>query len=101
MKGRNPTAAEKAWMNTVAEYGCYCCRELGIYNDYILLHHTQGRTKPNAHFHVIPLCDKHHDYNQPEGLHANIGAWRKKWGRESEVIEKLFNHFYNPLENQE
>lgn len=89
MKGKTRNKEELEWQDKIAQYGCYCCREMGIENDYILIHHTDGRTKPGAHFRVIPLCSYHHDYHQTEGLHANTGAWRKKWGRESEILFKL------------
>lgn len=93
MKGRNPSSSERKWMDTVATYGCWCCRQMDIQNDYISLHHTQGRTKPKAHYYVIPLCDRHHEYWSEDGFHNNPGAWRKKWGRESEILEMLFEYF--------
>jgi len=96
LKGRAPTADEKRWMNKVATYGCWCCRSMGIMNTYILIHHVEGRTKPGAHFLTIPLCDRHHDYCSADGLHANIGAWRRKWGRERDVVKQLFDYFNEP-----
>ena len=89
MKGRTPTKEEKRHMDEVAQYGCYCCKKMGLYNDHILLHHTDGRTKPGAHFKVIPLCSGHHDYHQPEGFHRSPGAWRKIWGREGDILLEL------------
>lgn len=96
MKGRTPTAAEKQWMNRVSTYGCYCCRRMGLMNDNILIHHVDGRTKPGAHFLVIPLCATHHEYNSADGLHANIGRWRRIYGRERDIVKFLFDYFNEP-----
>lgn len=89
MKGRTPTAQEKAYQDKVAEFGCYCCQKMGHFNSHILLHHTRGRVIPEAHMKIIPLCSSHHDYHVPGGLHHGIGPWRKKWGREEDIVEEL------------
>jgi len=101
MHGRTPTAKEKLWMNVVAGYGCYCCRKNGVDNQHILIHHTVGRTKPNAHLKVIPLCAAHHDYSSPIGLHNNIGAWRRLWGREEDIVSELLIHYGSKLSPDE
>ena len=86
MKGRTPTADEKAHMNAVAAHGCYCCNKMGIFNDYILIHHVDGRTKPGAHFKVIGLCDPHHSPYHHEGLHNNKTRWEAKWGKQEDIL---------------
>lgn len=93
MWGRTPTSKEKKWIDWIMKYGCYCCRKSGIENDYILPHHTDGRTKPDAHMRAIPLCSPHHDYNSPFGIHANMGAWRAIWGREEAILKELRKEF--------
>jgi hypothetical protein len=60
MKGRAPTAAERAVMNAIAGLGCIACAKDGIVNPWISLHHISGRTAPNAHMLVLPLCAGHH-----------------------------------------
>ena len=97
MKGRNPDAGESKWHDKVATYGCYCCRKMGLHNTYILLHHCDGRTKPGAHYLVIPLCSDHHDRYVKTGFHYNPGAWRKIWGRENAIIIELFEFFEEPI----
>jgi len=35
LKGRQPTAEEKRWMNAAAEFGCVVChRELGVFTKH-------------------------------------------------------------------
>ena len=93
MKGRNPTAQEKKHMNLIASFGCYACYKDGISNDYISLHHIDGRTKPNAHSKVIGLCAAHHEYSSDLGLHANKTRWEAKYGKQSDIVEFLHNHY--------
>jgi hypothetical protein len=60
MAGRTPTAAERVVMNAIAGLGCIACHKDGIVNPWISLHHIAGRTAPNAHMLVLPLCAGHH-----------------------------------------
>jgi hypothetical protein len=60
MKGRAPTAAELVFMNAIAGLGCIACAKDGHVNPWISLHHIVGRTAPNAHMLVLPLCAGHH-----------------------------------------
>jgi len=89
VKGKTRTKAEKAHQDAVAGLGCYCCNKMGIFNDWVSIHHVDGRTKPGAHMKVIPLCSPHHDYHQPEGLHANKARWEAKWGKQEQILIEL------------
>lgn len=89
MKGRKPTVEEQAHMDAIAEYGCYCCKQNGIYNDYILIHHVSGRTKPGAHFKTIPLCEHHHDYRHPGSVHHNKARWESIYGKQMDIVDEL------------
>lgn len=60
MKGRTPTAAEQAFMNRVVAIGCIACLLDGNFTPEVSIHHIDGRTKPGAHFEVLPLCAGHH-----------------------------------------
>lgn len=60
MAGRAPTADERRFMNDIAGLGCIACHKDGIVNPWISIHHIDGRTKPGAHFRVLPLCAGHH-----------------------------------------
>lgn len=57
----NPTKAEKEhWDKLANEVGCIACRVDGNFNNYVSIHHIDGRTKPGANMNVIPLCSGHH-----------------------------------------
>lgn len=60
MKGRPPTAEEARFMDQMGKLPCIACLKDGWENHEISLHHIDGRTKPGAHFLVLPLCAGHH-----------------------------------------
>lgn len=61
MKGRNRNASEKRFHDLLCSVvGCVACRKTGDFNPYVSVHHIDGRTKPHAHWLVIPLCAHHH-----------------------------------------
>jgi len=91
VKGRNPTAEEKRHMAKVSSIGCIACLNMG-YNtppEYTLIHHCEGKTKPDAHFKVLPLCDRHHSRYYKTGLHYNKRQWEKEHGTERELMEQV------------
>ena len=77
-----------AW---VATQGCYCCNVLGYekWVDGAQIHHATGKTKKNAHFNVIGLCDRHHSRYHKTGLHYNLTAWESEWGTQESIIEGI------------
>ena len=61
MKGRSPSAAEKAFHDALCrKVGCIACRKEGRFNTWVSVHHITGRTSPQAHWNVLPLCGAHH-----------------------------------------
>ena len=57
----NPNRSEKFhWSRLASEVGCIACRVEGRRNDFISIHHVNGRVKPGAHMQVLPLCFEHH-----------------------------------------
>lgn len=61
MKGRAPTTSQMRFHGLLASVvGCIACRQEGGYTDFVSIHHIDGRTKPNAHWLVLPLCGPHH-----------------------------------------
>ena len=88
MKGRKPTAAEKAHMASVAALGCIVCRrEWGVYSP-AAIHHVDGKTKPGAHFKVLPLCSAHHQTGgYGIALHAGRAEWERWYGTQAELLE--------------
>ena len=62
MKGSSPTKAQRRyWSALASSVGCIACaQERHIINNHVSIHHIDGRTKPHAHWLVLPLCAGHH-----------------------------------------
>ena len=69
-KGRTPTAAERRVMDALGKLPCIACLMNGKETHLISLHHIDGRTKPDAHKLVLPLCVYHHQHAAPEDVRA-------------------------------
>ncbi|HEW9972568.1 TPA: recombinase [Enterobacter cloacae] len=65
LKGRSPTAEEKRYQEAIAKLPCAACALHGVYSPVIVLHHIDGRTAPDAHKKVLPLCNWHHQFAAP------------------------------------
>lgn len=94
MKGRTPTAAERAFMEAAGKVPCLACTIDGRHNPVISLHHIDGRTKPGAHFLVLPLCGPHHQQDDSDPLqrpsvHGRKATFTARYGTELELLAKL------------
>lgn len=94
MKGRTPTAAEKAHMALVGAMPCIACEKEGYYNDYISLHHVYGRTKLGAHFDVLPLCSGHHQHDDTDllmriGIHPFKARFEARYGTSEQLLKEV------------
>jgi hypothetical protein len=101
MKGRPPTAEEARFMDRMGQLPCIACLKDDWTNHVISLHHVDGRTKPGAHFLVIPLCAPHHqqddsDVRQRISLHGRKATFQVRYGTERELLAEciamLENH---------
>ena len=90
MKGRTPNKAEKQYHNDLVEWvGCIACRLDGNFNPTCSIHHIDGRTKPDAHWKVLPLCAGHHqDGTGIPGLVA-IHPWKRRFEKLYGTQEEL------------
>lgn len=96
MKGRNPTAEQKRWHDLLSRVvGCIACREgHGSFNDHCSIHHVDGRTKPHAHWYVLPLCAGHHqDGTGPQGfpgvaVHPFKARFEERYGAQSSLLSR-------------
>jgi hypothetical protein len=91
MKGRPPTAEESRFMDRMGKLPCIACLKDGWTNRAISLHHVDGRTKPGAHFLVLPLCGPHHlqDDTDPRrriSLHGRKKPFQARYGTERELL---------------
>jgi hypothetical protein len=100
MKGRPPTAEEARFMDRMGELPCICCLKDGWENHEISLHHIDGRTKPGAHFLVLPLCAGHHQQGTGANpaliaVHPNKARFEGRYGTQMELLDecgKLIGH---------
>jgi len=88
---RNPTKKEKKYHDRLAnEVGCIVCRkELGFKNQWVSIHHIDGRTKKGCHMKVLPLCYGHHQ--GIEGIHHplnSVRGWEKKYGKQMDLKQQ-------------
>ena len=90
MKGRTPTASELKHMSRVSELGCIACYKMGFKFVPCEIHHTEGKTKKDAHFKVLPLCYEHHrkgTEENPTSRHPWKKRFEKEYGTEKELLE--------------
>lgn len=91
MKGRPPTAAEARFMDAIGALGCIACKKDGRTNPAVSIHHIDGRTKPGAHFLILPLCGPHHlqddtDLRGRISLHGRKATFQARYGTERELL---------------
>lgn len=92
MKGRTATLAQKHFHGMMADLGCIACRFDGHNNPVVSIHHIDGRTKPQAHWLVLPLCAGHHqDGTGAPGLiavHPWKGRFEAKYGAQRDLLRE-------------
>ena len=89
LKGRTVTNAQKSWHDTLVRVvGCIACRVgRGEFNDFCSIHHIDGRTKPHAHWYVIPLCAPHHQTGgEGVALHHNKTRFEDRFGTQDDLL---------------
>ena len=96
MKGRNPTAKEKRHMDKVQRQGCIVCRRIGYGRRDAEIHHVIGKTKPNAHMMVLPLCFEHHRMGSDKPPYISRHPYKKRfidaYGTEEELLALVDNY---------
>lgn len=90
LKGRKPTKEEKQYMDDVVQMGCIICKMFeGVYSP-AEIHHTDGKTKPEAHFKTLGLCFNHHrakmDNKDFTSRHDFKARFEERYKPESELI---------------
>lgn len=72
------TASEKRYHDDLCRLvGCICCRINGGFNNYVSVHHIDGRTKKGAHMNVLPLCARHHQHGTEDD--PSIHPWKRRF----------------------
>ncbi len=89
MKGTPVTDAEKKLHDKIAAMGCVACRQEGIFNPHVSIHHVYGRTRPNCHMHVLPLCEPHHQDNGTAiAVHPFKTRFEARYGKQDDLVEQ-------------
>lgn len=84
-----PTKAEKKYHDDLCRLvGCIACRIDGVFNDYVSVHHCEGRTKPGCEMKVLPLCSEHHQTGGEEApsIHPWLNKFQAKYGTQEELM---------------
>lgn len=90
LKGRNVTKEQKQFHDNLCTYvGCIACSLDGQFNDYVSIHHIDGRTKSDAHWLVLPLCANHHQVSGQgwETVHNNKSRFERKYGHQIDLLK--------------
>lgn len=91
MKGIARTQKEIEFHDRVAALGCISCRQEGIFNPWVSIHHAHGRTKPGCHMWVLPLCEPHHQNNGTAiARHPYKRRWEARYGNEDDLIREMW-----------
>lgn len=87
LKGRSVTKEQKRFHNHICQHvGCLPCWLEGRFNDYVSVHHIDGRAKPDAHWLVLAPCGNHHQTgNGCEAIHINKARFVRQYGSEMDL----------------
>ncbi|OWT69229.1 MULTISPECIES: Ref family recombination enhancement nuclease [unclassified Achromobacter] len=91
MKGSNPTAEQKRfWDMLVSNIGCVASRMDGFEDTRCSIHHIDGRTKPDAHWLVLPLsAGNHQDGTGTPGriaVHPWKARFESRYGKQVDLL---------------
>lgn len=97
MKGIAPTAEQKRFHDALCSFvGCAACRVLGIFTSHVSVHHIDGRTKPNAHWLVLPLCAGHHQEGHGAPWMIAVHPWKprfeEKHGKQLDLLHRCISY---------
>lgn len=93
-KQRPVTAEEKELWSRMAALGCIACLLDGVFNDYVSIHHIDGRTKPDCHKQVLPLCAGHHQAGTGAdktliAVHPDKARFEQRYGRQEDLLDEV------------
>ena len=79
-------------MDNVRELGCIVCRMRGFPGSPAEIHHVDGKTKPDAHMKVLPLCYHHHrggNDSEPISRHPYKRRFQEAYGSEKHLLTEV------------
>ncbi len=79
-------------MDKVRELGCIVCLNDGDHTPPAI-HHTDGKTKPGAHYKTIGLCFFHHqegsDCEDFTSIHPHKSVFELRYGTQDKLLEQV------------
>lgn len=92
-KQRARTKADKAYHDRLAALGCIACMRDGVHQPLVSIHHVDGRTKPDCHKLVLPLCAGHHQDGTGEdktliAVHPYKARFEARYGTQAELMAR-------------
>lgn len=92
-KQRAVSAAEKAMWSRLAGLGCIACMIDHVHQPVVSIHHVDGRTKPDCHKLVLPLCAGHHQAGTGEdksliAVHPDKARFEARYGTQAELMAR-------------
>lgn len=93
---RTRTPAEVELHDKLAALGCIACMKDGRFNDYVSIHHVDGRTKPGCHLLVLPLCAGHHQEGTGTdptllAVHPWKTRFEKRYGAQLDLVAECMS----------
>jgi hypothetical protein len=82
---------KRTWDRLAKEIGCIACMKDGHFNPHVSIHHVDGRTKPDCHKLVLPLCAPHHQHDDTDpagrvGVHPYKARFERLYGTQEELM---------------
>jgi hypothetical protein len=75
-----PTAAERAWMDSIASFGCIVCWLHHGIKTPAAVHHILSGGRRMGHLYTIPLCDPgHHQGGSDTGPFISRHPWKARF----------------------
>jgi hypothetical protein len=92
------TKDEEDFHDKVASLGCIACRLDGRHNDYVSIHHIDGRTKSGCEMKILPLCSNHHQTGgeSAPSIHPWKARFEAKYGTQEELLALVNELVNNP-----
>jgi hypothetical protein len=89
-------AEKELWSLMVKIVGCVACFIDGNPNHYCSIHHIDGRTKPDCHKQVLPLCAGHHQDGTGEdktmiAVHPWVARFEARYGSQEDLLATVMN----------
>lgn len=97
---RAVTTDEKRLWDRLASLGCPACAQDGHISRHVSIHHIDGRTKPDCHKRVLPLCAGHHQDGTGEdktliAVHPYKSRFEARYGNQYDLLAACMRQIQN------